>query len=270
MKAAIVKLVLIVAVFLFTSTLILSIKKPANAIATPPDPQIFLPLVERHRAGIYGRVTAYNNAISEPLLLRFFNGVTWSTMATTASGSDGYYAFLNIPSLGPGQEYYVLFQNSGNQYFTALWVWGTRLLTSYTAGASVEIGNFDIADIPLVSPLNITVIALPFPFRWTPRPNTPSDSYELDLFDPSDGNPYFYTNPSLGYVGSYNLVSLPQGFTPNVQYGWEVVVYSPDGGYGISYDTSLVTFLNAGLRSPTMLAPSSRNHARLLIDNPHR
>jgi hypothetical protein len=201
--------------------------------------------------------------------LRFYDGSAWSTSATTTTDSAGHFTFQNAPSLGPGQKYYVLYQNTAG---TAgrLWVWGTRALTSYTAGSSEEFGNFDIADIPLVAPPNDTTVALPYTFQWTPRPATPSDTYELDIYDPTDLVPYFYTNPPLGYVGSYTLSKLPAGFKLWVKYLWEIWVYSPDGGYGISYEARLVTFQNKGLSLTTPSTDLLKPHRQFYEPVPRR
>jgi hypothetical protein len=63
-------------------------------------------------------------------------------------------------------------------------------------------------------------------------------------------------------VGSFTLNTLPSGFSPGVQYAWEIWVYSPDGGYGISYATRLVTFSNTGF------AASLSSADRQLIQRP--
>ncbi len=208
---------------------------------------IFLPLVTKPRPGISGRVTINGaSAAGVSLELRFFNGASWSTRATTTTGSDGGYSFTGVPGLSAGQRYYVLYRNTGGTP-GRLWVWGTRVLTSYTAGDSVGIGDFDIADIALVSPAAGATVALPYTFQWTRRPATPSDSYEFDLYDYPDGDPYFYTDPPLGYVSAYTLNGLPSGFSTGVQYAWDIWVYSPDGGYGISYWSYYVTFSNTGM-----------------------
>jgi hypothetical protein len=68
-----------------------------------------------------------------------------------------------VPSLTPGQRYYVRYRNYADTP-GRLWVWGTRDLTSYAAGSAVEIGNFDIADIALVSPPAGATVALPYTF----------------------------------------------------------------------------------------------------------
>ncbi|MCP4542820.1 MAG: hypothetical protein GY832_37335, partial [Chloroflexi bacterium] len=83
---------------------------------------------------------------------------------------------------------------------------------------------------------------LPYTFQWTRRTSTPSDSYELNLFDPADNDPWWWTYPALGYVDSYTLAGLPAGFAIGTQYGWNVWVYGPDGGAGISYYYRSVTF----------------------------
>lgn len=206
---------------------------------------VYLPLITRSCGGICGRVT-YNgsgsSAYSLPLSLRFYNGSSWSTRATTNVASDGSYVFYGVPSLGAGQRYYVRYLNPTNPAF--LYIWQTAQLTSYTAGTSVTIGDFDLFDIPLVSPTSMQIVSLPYAFQWTPRPATPSDSYEFNLYYQT-GNPWWWT-PHLGYVGAYTLNSLPPGFTPNTLYRWYAAVYSPDGGYGESFYYRNVSFWNTG------------------------
>jgi len=209
------------------------------------DHLVYLPLIHRPCAtGICGQVTLNGTSVTDiSLELRFFDGANWYTLASTNTDVNGNYAFTSVPGLAPGQRYYVRYRNYVGTP-GRLWVWGTRVLTSYSTGSNVHIGNFDIADIPLVSPANGATVALPYVFQWTRRTATPSDTYELNLYDPSDGNPYFFTAPPLGYVGTYTLNDLPPGFSPSAQYTWEIWVYSPDGGYGISYETRMVAFSN--------------------------
>ncbi|MGB4868478.1 MAG: hypothetical protein WBP47_00450, partial [Candidatus Promineifilaceae bacterium] len=89
----------------------------------------------------------------------------------------------------------------------------------------------------------------PYTFHWTPRPASTTDSYEFNLFDYDDNDPYFYTDPPLGYVGAFTLLSLPPGFAPGVYYVWDIWVYCPDGGYGISYWSYYVRFSTTGMIS---------------------
>jgi Tol biopolymer transport system component len=217
-----------------------------KATYTPVTHITYLPVAMKHWAtGIVGRVSQNGIAANGvPLELRYFNGAAWSTRGSTTTFGEGLYAFGNAPSLLPGEKYYVRFRND-SQTPGRLWIWGTPEITTYTAGSRRELAAFDIADIVLTAPPNATPVWLPYTFQWAPRPATPTDSYEFNLFDPS-GNPYFYTNPPLGYVGYYTLNSLPPDFTTNKWYLWDVWVYSPDGGYGISYDARRTGFFNAG------------------------
>jgi hypothetical protein len=235
--------------------------------SNPPAPRtsltalskIYLPLVLNNHppvsAGIYGRVTQGGIAVSGvPLSLYLYSGSSWSPYATTTTDPDGRYSFASAPSLGSGQQYYVRYSNPGGAYDGRLWFWRTRYLTSYSAGSGVAIGDFDIADISLVSPNHGAAVSLPYTFQWNRRPATGSDSYEFNLLDPADNTPWWRTDPVLGYVGSHALSSLPSGFSANTPYGWYVAVFSPDGGYGASRYYHTVTFLNAGL-GPALKMP---------------
>jgi hypothetical protein len=203
---------------------------------------VYMPLALKGQAGIYGSVTLNGSpAASIPVALRFFNGSSWSTAAATSTGAGGGFIFEGIPGLAEGQEYYVLYRNE-EQIQGQLWIWVTRVLSSYEAGASVLIGNFDIADIELFSPEDESSVSVPHTFEWNPRPASPGDTYEFNLMDPADPETYFYTDPPLGYVGSYTLDFIPFGFQQGVEYVWEVWVYSPDGGFGVSYESRLISF----------------------------
>jgi hypothetical protein len=214
---------------------------------------MYLPLIKKPRPsqGLFGRVTV-NGApgANFPLSLRFMNGNSWSTIANTTTQSDGWYSFTGVPSLNPGQAYYVLYQNP-DLNTTWLWAWHTRSIGSYTAGGAVHMGDFDLADIALITPGDGVSVHLPATFRWLRRPASFQDSYEFNLFDPYDGDPYFWTDPPLGYVDSYTLTSLPSGFNVGNPYVWEIWVYSPDGGFGVSCGSEVVRFSNAGANITT-------------------
>lgn len=209
---------------------------------------VYVPLTYRACSpGICGQVSLNGAPVVHLLLeLRFFDGTNWDTFASTYTDVNGKYSFTGVPDLAPGQLYYVLYQNNGN-IPGRLAIWGTRLLTSYSTGSNASIGNFDITDISLDLPAYGDTVALPYTFQWTPRSATPSDTYEFDLFDLVDGNPYFFTIPPLGYVGAYTLNSLPPGFNPDTPYWWEIWVYSMDGGSGISHRGHSVFFSNTGI-----------------------
>lgn len=206
--------------------------------------ETFLPMLVKAPGRIVGWVTYNGGAASGiPLELRFYNGSAWSPAASTTTDSTGYFAFVNQPSLAPGQAYYVRYLNSGISQHLSFW--NTRALTSYTSGDYVEIGRFDLANITLTSPTHNSTIGLPWQFEWNMRPNTPSDSYEFNVFDYTDWSPWWWSPPQ-GYRGNYTLNGIPPGFSPNTEYCWTIGVYSPDGGYGMPYYCFAVRFQNPG------------------------
>jgi len=199
----------------------------------------------RLATGIHGRVTQAGAAAGGvPLQLRFFNGTTWSTIASTTTGGDGSYVFSGAPTLGTGQKYYVRYQNV-SQTAGRLFLWSTRSVTAYTAGAALDLGGFDIADVTLVNPPGGASISLPSAFEWTRRTATPSDSYILEIYDPSDYQPR-WLSPVLGYANAYILNSLATVLATNTPYAWDIVISSPDGGSGVSRVARLVQFANRG------------------------
>lgn len=52
-----------------------------------------------------------------------------------------------------------------------------------------------------------------------------------------------------GHTGSYSLNGLPPGFQQGVSYVWEMWVYSPDGGYGVSNEYRYVNFSSSGVQN---------------------
>ncbi len=220
---------------------------------------LFLPIISRPPRGIFGTVTQNGSPIGGmPLELRFFDGSTWSTMASLSTGGDGSYLF-SPPALLPGQKYYVRFTNPNTTSDDGrLFRWYTREITAFQPTDSVPIGNFDIANIVYISPGPGASVGLPFNFQWNLRPATPSDSYEFDLFSTTSNAPSFFTNPPLGYVSSYVLPGLPGGFNPGTTYGWSIAANSPDGGYGVAYWYYTIRFNNALAGLPAAGARAGR------------
>jgi len=214
---------------------------------------IYLPGISRPRVGIQGRVTlAGTPAAGVFLELRRYDGNTYTTQATTATDQDGGYNFDQAPALAPGQSYYVRYLNTaGTPGY--LWYWGTANITSYAPGANLSAGDFDLADVSLVNPPNNATVTLPAVFQWQMRPQSPTDSYQLTIYDVSDLNPFGQTG-LLGYIGAVSITGLPRGFQSGVAYGWEVWVNGPDGGQGISYFTRNVTFTNTGAQDQSSAA----------------
>lgn len=204
---------------------------------------VYLPLIRNYRSpsGIYGTVTDNGvPAAGVELTLQRVTGSLWSTVDTTYTQADGSFAFTTALSLASGQRYAVDFYGSTpNQ----LGYWVTKRIDTYAAGSTVHIGDFDIANVDLLTPANGMSVTLPYTFQWTPRPAVPSDSYELYM---TGGNSYYYSTP-LGYIGSFPLTTLPAGFVVGQNYYWGVYVSRPDGSYGFSYEGRQITFNNAGL-----------------------
>ena len=227
--------------------------------APDQDHSVYLPLAKKVPARIYG-VVRDDGSVAPNVILELHrldvNTFADTLVDTTISNSSGYFAFINEPSLPPDNVYYVRYYNPGDP--TRLWRWYTRPLGTYFAGQIVHIGDFDLANIVLSLPANGAYVNLPETFSWVRRPATTSDNYEFDLFEDCDNCALFYTLPPLGYVGSYNLTTLPAGFNYNTLYFWEIWVYSGDGGYGISYDANGVTFTSSHMNAaPVKVLPEA-------------
>jgi hypothetical protein len=171
--------------------------------------------------------------------LRFYDGASWSTKTSTTTGDDGSYFFGDMPALASGQSYYVRYLNNSDD--SRLYTWHTPVDKSYNGSSVVTFETFDIANIVLSSPEPGAAVKLPATFTWVMRPASPTDSYEFNLFDPNS-DLEFYTDPPLGYVSSYSLSALPQGFSKGVEYGWGMGVVSPAGGYGMSFYYNPIMF----------------------------
>ena len=191
--------------------------------------------------GLYGRVNLGGApAGGVQLELRYFSGSAWTTRAMTTTNGDGAYLFGGLPSLAAGQQYYVRYQNMA-QTTGRLFLWGTPSVFTYTTGASVDMGAFDIADIPLVNPPSGAAIGLPYTFQWTRRPATTDDSYVFEVYAPDDYSPRWLSQ-LMGYTDAYWLSRLPPSFGLHTTYAWDVIVVSPDGGSGVSRMACLVSF----------------------------
>lgn len=214
----------------------------------------YLPLVLRPLpppTGINGQVTYQGNLMSgiQVVLNHCYNmGIYWACPVTesrsTSTRLDGFYEFTMAPSLNANEKYLVRFYNyasgSDPKYVAA---WSSISIYAYTAGQTVSGGNFDIANVPLLSPADAITVGLPLVFQWTPRATSPSDSYQIEIWNAADESIH-WASPQLGHVGSYTLTSLPANFTFGTQYAWQVVIYA-NGGSGVSHETRLITFSGA-------------------------
>lgn len=229
------------------------------------DKFVYLPLVYVPPGGdLWGLVTDGGvPASGVPIDLWLYNGSVGSKLVTVTTNASGRYDFWRLPGLGAGQKYGVEYYNQNDP--NHLFYWDTRDLTTYTANTSVNIGNFDIADIDLIAPASGMTVTLPYTFTWTPRPGVAGDNYEFNLYDYNNESLWFHTN-GLGPVGTYQLPGLPAGFALNTRYVWEVWVYGPggygpDAAYGVSHSLYYIAFSSgpAGVveRLPAQLLPAS-------------
>ena len=232
--------------------------------------------ISLHSTGsIHGKVRW--GAIGIPdinLLLQRYDGSSWSGMTTTMTQpgqgyppfGGGSYSFAGVPSLGAGQKYRVVYRNGedGNPDDSdSLRAWYSFEIPSYTAGASVEGGDFELCDVGPYSPAYWATVQLPSTFGWgTSR--WEDETYELHLFG-SFHHPYRSFNAGTQY--EYTLTSLPSGFFHYLPYEWEVWIYASNGGLAISYPTQLVMFSSgASVHLPLAVRhlfsppPSERRH----------
>ncbi len=189
--------------------------------------------------GIHGRIT-YNGAAATgiELRLRFNDGANWSTAATTSTDGDGRYCFTGASSLGTDETYYVRYgpNTTDDRY---VWDWYGPSFDSYTAGTRVAGGDFDIADVELLSPDPGATVTLPETFTWRRR-ELAGDTYRWRLFVPC-GTDAWWSN-DLGDVGSFTLNGLPSGAEYGKEYWWYVFVFHGPDSYGWSHYASGVTF----------------------------
>ncbi len=207
---------------------------------------LYLPMVTRNYqsggiAGINGQVKLGGVAVSGVVLdLRFYNGSSWSTRSTITTDSSGRYNFAGVPSLSAGQLYYVRYLNPSTTANGRLWGWYGANITSYTSGASVSGGDFDIKDVALQAPADGASVTLPATFQWGTRDVT-SDHYRVFFYDGVTDQGA--VTGDLGYVNQVSITGLPPGWpSGRTYYWWPWVCLDADcTSYGEAYDSRAVT-----------------------------
>lgn len=189
--------------------------------------------------GLYGRVTKGGAAAAGVALkLRRYNSTTDDQVATTTTNADGRYVFTGVPSLPSGMAYYVKYgPNSTDPSAVSIW-YGPDVM-AYTAGTHVAAGDFDIADITLLSPAPGATVTLPATFTWQRR-GLSGDTYGV-VFANSDGTVAWRTG-DLGDVGSTSITGLAPGMSYGKAYYWFVRVHHGVSSFGDSYYWRPVTF----------------------------
>jgi hypothetical protein len=209
--------------------------------------------------GIYGLITQSGVPVAGiTVTLQLREGNTTTAVETITTDTNGNYFFLNAPSLGGEQRYFVFYPNAEN-VASRVSFWAGFLINSYVAGQEISGTDFDIANITLVNPPPASVVTLPTTFTWNLRPSSPGDSYEFNLIDDETQQLYFYTNPPLGYVGSYLLDALPSNMVYDEGYAWTVWAYGPGGSpstgnFGAAYLAYGITFVESAAPTHTPLA----------------
>ncbi|MCW1969228.1 MAG: hypothetical protein KIH69_014040 [Anaerolineae bacterium] len=209
--------------------------------------------------GIYGLVndTGKGAASVDVELMVTADDIDWTSVRVVRTDSRGYYSFADAPTLQAGAKYAVHYVNTGNPKRLDLWV--THRLISYTAGANINMGKFDIANVELESPANNATVTLPSTFKWKVRTGQSNEFYQLSVFTPPEGDVTDYISPrQTGSSFTLNTETLPPHYIPMLAYSWEVWVSEAEGqhtaayeegnGYGVSYEKRMVTFENLLMR----------------------
>lgn len=191
---------------------------------------------------IFGHITYNNqNAPGIDLVLRMYDNTGESTVATTQTDSQGRYSFKNVPGLPAGKRYYVRFGPNGDDD-KYVFAWFGPDITSYRQGEHKPGGDFDIADVKMVSPPNNATRPLPATFTWRKRLYT-RDTYRL-VFMELDFSQAWPTQ-DLGYVDSATIPRLPTGMRFGKAYGWYPRAMNGADSYGIPYYFRKITFAQA-------------------------
>lgn len=190
-------------------------------------------------SGISGVVTVSGRPAQKiTLTLRQYDDIVETTVMTTTTDAIGHYLFADVPSLPPGQKYYVRF--GPNELSTYVYIWFGPPLNAYVSGEAAAGGDFDIANIDLPMAAWVNVISpLPGTFAWTKR-SAPDDSYRLRLQERAGR--IDVSSPLLGYVDNYTLVALPAGVQFDRDYYWYIEAVAPGRGFGYSFYMGSVRF----------------------------
>ncbi len=213
----------------------------------------YFPVILRPPGMLYGSVTengapAANVDITLVQCLEWFFNPGGQFVCTNSASYDavtdqrGWYAFIDPPTLVsttigyPNQTYQAQWINTSGVP-TRLSYWTSRVIGTYTQGDFVNLGNFDIGGITLLTPTANSTAHFPVTFQWIPRHNVFTDAYNVCVegglvipkFDPGDFiclGPNTYTNQ----------VTLSDPFSGiDYGYGYDWFVQMPDDTGGVGY-----------------------------------
>ena len=191
-------------------------------------------------SGIYGRVTYHGMPAPHLFLtLSHWDGANWTTRDVTVTETDGRYTFADAATLGAGEIYSVDYENTPGQPNPGpsyLWSWSGNRIAAYIAGQSVAGGDFDVADIPLVSPADGASVTLPSTFCWASR-GIAGDNYRLVLWYPDEDDTV--ATAYLGDTSCVVLTELPSGWPSGASYRWWVRVYRGSNPQAAPYNVGV-------------------------------
>jgi len=202
--------------------------RPAAATPSPTPTQTPAPTVL-----IYGWVTlAGQPAANVSVTLGLYEMEEYvGALDQALTDQDGLYSFTaEAGLLGPGQSMGVRYENEGGAEGRLLY-WRGYPFTPAAGATTHPGGDFDIADIPLVTPDTSEPLPLPITFAWLPRDPAwaPDDVYQLALaWRAGDETLAAFVSEDL-LDDHYALGSLPEGFACGQPFEWWVAVW---GAYG--------------------------------------
>lgn len=183
---------------------------------------------------VYGRVTLQGEAAQgaevQLWLYDLLDGAPFpvGALATDTTDEEGYYALeAEAPNIAEDQRVGVRYKNE-EETEGRLAFWYGITLAPDPAGGAYHGGDFDIADILLLSPSAEEPQPLPVTFRWLPRETAwaPDDLYQVAIEEPSSGA-IFYSDwqPE----DEFTLWTLPDGFSFGAICQWWVLVEGASG-----------------------------------------
>ncbi len=210
--------------------------------------RLYLPIVfnANRPPGLYGRlVHAGAPVVGQPVeLFRYTLGDpdTAVPQGTATSTDAGRFDFPAVPVLSGAQAYFVRWVNPSQTSDGRAYVVFSNDITAYDGSQAVMFATLDIADIVLIGPtVPPAGVSLPATLRWTPRPATPADNYQVRFFNANFTN-LLATSPALGYTGSYTLTTLPSGLVANTDYQWDVIVAGPGNALVVPWQPLYIRF----------------------------
>jgi len=179
-------------------------------------------------------------------------GYPGNLFRTTLTDANGLYNFRDVPTLIQQgiliPPCYATVYTNPESNAQRLASWMNTSINTYTLGSTVNVGDFDVADVMRIAPSNgaqfpqyINAQKVTLHFQWTPRPNVPTDSYALVLYEPGGRYGDEFTSGPLGYVGDYvkefSLCFAACGPSAsqlrfNGTYLWRIIVVRQGNWYG--------------------------------------